>query len=137
MKHSAGFSYVEVLIASVIVVVAIIPGVDALRSGLQSTQAHVVLAQDHFHIASRLEDILAFPFSALDAEALAVGNPAVPITFSDAPGTARRRLIYLARYDGDNADSDGDRFTGGDDGLLWIRIEVENSSSAIESLTSR
>ncbi len=38
--------------------------------------------------------------------------------------------------DADN-DGDGNRFTGGDDGLLWIRVELENTELALETLTAR
>lgn len=133
--HIAGVSYIEVMVATVIVVVALIPGIEAISSGLKSTQAHVELTETQFHVTSRLEELLAQPLSSLDIEAVAVANPTVATSFSDAPGALRRRLVYLSRYDGDDADADGNRFTGGDEGLIWIRVEVENSNIAIETLT--
>ena len=52
-------------------------------------------------------------------------------------GDASRRLVYVAGYDGDDADGDGDPFTGADDGLLWVEVEIENTSVAVACLTSR
>lgn len=134
-RYEKGFSYVEVMVATVIVVVALIPAIDALTSGLQATEAHVALTEERFHVASRLEEILALPLGALDTEALTIADPLVATAYSDAPGSVRRRLVYLSRYDGDDADSDGNRFTGGDEGLVWVRVELENTTTSIETLT--
>jgi type II secretory pathway pseudopilin PulG len=133
--RNTGFSYVEVLVAVVIVAATIGPGLDALRAGMLGTRMHLTLTEEQSHISSRLEEVLAMPFEALDTEAQAVADPSIPTIFSDAPGTDRRRLIYLARYDSDNADADGNRFTGGEAGLLWVRVELENRILAIETLT--
>ena len=45
--------------------------------------------------------------------------------------------MFLARYDGDDADSDGDPFTGGDEGLLWVKVEIEGTAHVIETLVSQ
>ena len=46
--------------------------------------------------------------------------------------------MYLSRYDADNADGNGDFFDAGvDEGLLWVRVEIEGTSQAIEGLTSQ
>ena len=53
------------------------------------------------------------------------------------PATNNRRLVYLSRYDADNADGNGNFFDAGmDEGLLWVRVEIEGTDQAIESLTS-
>ena len=72
----------------------------------------------------------------MDAAALAAGDATVPTSFSDSAGTNDRRLVYLSRYDGDNADADDDPFTGVDDDLIWVRVAIENSTQALETLTS-
>ena len=136
-RRSAGFSYVEVLIATTLVALALAPAIDALISGIQGAGIHASMTEEHYHLVGRLEEVLAEPFDDLDAEALAVGNPAVATTYSDAGGTPRRRLVFLARYDGDDADADGDPFTGGDDGLLWVRVDLENTGRTLETLASR
>lgn len=134
-RRSGGFSYVEVLIATALVAVALAPALDALISGIQGAGVHVALAEEHYHALGRLEEVLAEPFATLDAEALSAGGPTVPTAYSDAGGTPRRRLVFLARYDGDDADTDGNPFTGGDAGLLWVAVEIEHTGRVLETLT--
>ena len=42
--------------------------------------------------------------------------------------------MYVTGYDGDNLDGDNDPFTGADPGLLWIRVEIENTRFAYQAL---
>jgi type II secretory pathway pseudopilin PulG len=136
-RREAGYSYVEVLVTTTLIAVVLVPALDGLSSGIQGAGIHVELIEEQSHLASGFADVLAQPFGLLDTEALTVGDPTIPTSYSDAPGTPLRRLVYLARYDGDDADGDGDRFTGGDDGLLWVRVEIENTPLSLETLTSR
>ena len=46
-------------------------------------------------------------------------------------------VVFLFGYDGDNADADDDSFTGVDDGLMWVRVEIENSAQNFETITRR
>ena len=70
-RRSAGFSYVEVLIATTLVALALAPAIDALISGIQGAGIHVSMTEEHYHLVGRLEEVLAEPFDDLDAEALA------------------------------------------------------------------
>ena len=85
---------------------------------------------------SKLEQTLALPFSELLTQADLVADPKVliPAPFSDPAGTESRRLVFLARYDGDNDDGDKDPFTGTDAGLLWVRVTIENSPRSLETV---
>lgn len=136
-RRIQGLTYIEVLVAVLLVAVAMVPAIDALQGGVMSARVHGELVEEHFHLGSRIEELLAQPFSDLDTEALAVGDPTVATAFSDTLGATRRRLVFLARYDGDDVDGDGDPFTGGDDGLLWVRVEIESTNQSLETLTSR
>lgn len=82
-----------------------------------------------------MEQLLAEAPASLDAAAQAAGAPTTPTSYSDAPGTPDRRLVFLARYDLDNADGDGNPFTGGDAGLIWVRVAIKNQVIALESVT--
>lgn len=136
-RRMAGLTYVEVLIATVLMVVALVPAIDALRPAIQGSGIHASETVLHYHLTAALEDVLAAPFDSLDAEAQALGDPTVSSTlFSDTAGSADRRLVYLSRYDADNADGDNDGFTGTDEGLIWVRVEVETTSHALETLAS-
>ena len=97
----AGFSYVEVLLATLIMTLALAPAIDGLMTGTLGASVHLEMAEEHFHVASLIEEILAQPFDRLDAEAVLVGSPLIATALCDAPGGARRRLVHLARYDGD------------------------------------
>ena len=76
-------------------------------------------------------------------------SQSTPSTYSDAAGPPDRRLVYVALYDVNDADGDGDVFTvldenldGDNDpytgyaGVLWVRVTVEDSVTALESLAA-
>jgi len=134
-RREAGFQHVEILIVVVLVSLALVPALEALTTGIQAAGIHGTLVEDHYHVRGKLEDVLAQPFAELDAEAVALGDPTAPSSYSDAVATPRRRLVRLARYDGDNADTDGLPFTGGDEGLLWVQVELEGTAHVLETLT--
>ena len=136
-RAQSGLTYTEVLVTTFLIGVALVPAIDALSTGRSGAIVHEQRAVLHHHLHGKLEQVLAQPFSALDSAALAAGSPAVETGFSDAAGAPDRRLVFIARYDGDEADGDGDRLTGGDDGLLWIRVEIPGTNLAVESLTAR
>jgi len=133
----AGLTYVEVLIATVLMVIALVPAIDALRPAIQGSGIHASETALHYHLTAGLEDMLARPFAELDAEAQALGDPtASSALFSDTAGSANRRLVYLSRYDADNADGDNNPFTGTDEGLIWVGVEVEGTFHALQALVS-
>ncbi|MBI5446002.1 MAG: hypothetical protein HY900_32915, partial [Deltaproteobacteria bacterium] len=43
--------------------------------------------------------------------------------------------VYLARYDADNADGDNDPLTGGDSGLLWVKVTYAGRPGGLETVT--
>jgi len=136
-RRMAGLTYVEVLIATVLMVVALVPAIDALRPAIQGSGIHQSETALHYHLTGGLEEVLARPFVELDTEAQALADPtASSPLFSDTAGSADRRLVYLSRYDADNADGDNDQFTGIDEGLIWVRVEVETTAHAVETLVS-
>ena len=136
-KYQCGFSYVEIMVATVLLAVALIPAMDALQHGIQSSTVHENQTVAQYQLTAKLEDVLAQPFGSLDAAATAAGSPTTITTYSDTAGSTNRRLVYLSRYDGDNADADNDPFTGIDAGLIWVRVELEATSKSIETLTSQ
>jgi Tfp pilus assembly protein PilV len=129
-----GWSYVEVLVATVLLALALAPALEAMQTALLGAAIHEEHAIHQQRLASRLEQLLAQPFNDLDAAAAAAGSKDVPTTYSDNAGTKGRRLVFLSRYDGDNADGDDKPFTGTDAGLLWIKVEVENTVISLETL---
>ena len=83
-----------------------------------------------------MEQLLATPHAALDAARYRGRRVDRADELSPTlAGTTERRLVFIARYDADNADGDGNRFTGGDAGLLWMRVSIEGQpADAVETL---
>jgi hypothetical protein len=135
----AGLTYVEVLIAMVLIAVTLIPAMDALRPAAAGAGFNETRTIRHYHLTAMLEEVLASPFAELDAEAVDISDPTVAsVNYSDPVAQADRRLVYLSRYDADNADGNGNPFDAGmDEGLLWVRVEIEGTDQAIEGLTSQ
>lgn len=139
-RQMTGFSYVEVLVAVSLIVIALVPALDALIPGMAGSGIHETTAEDYYQLSGKLEQVLVEPFGQLNSAAVAAGSPTTPTSYSDvftyAGGRQITRNVFLSRYDGDNADADDDPFTGTDDGLLWIRVTIAGSGASIESLVS-
>jgi len=136
-SRQAGVSYIEVLIAALLVLISLPPLMDALRGAAPGVGAQEDAAIRNLHLTAMLESVLAEPFSSLEAAAIAAGSETVASAYSDLSGATNRRLVYLSYYDGDNADSDDDPFTGVDPGLMWIRTEIEGTLMSVETLVYR
>ena len=133
-----GFSYTEVLIATLLIAILLTPALESLYSGTQASEFHANLVANQHRLSGKLEEVLTEPFAALAQEADAAGSPNVVVdAYSDTAGSQSRRLVYLARYDGDNADADNDPFTGTDQGLLWVRVQIEDTHIMLETLISQ
>lgn len=133
-----GFSYIEILIATFLIAITLVPAINSLQTGVKNTTAQREHVEDYLALKSKMEDVLAQTMTALDTEAQAINDPNTPSTiYSDASGTAHRRLVYLSRYDGDNLDGDNDPFTGKDAGLIWIRVAIEDTSLSLQTLTTQ
>ncbi len=130
-----GSAYVEVLVAVIVVVACLVPALDALQTGIGTTDASERYIKQQYKVSERIETLLAEPYSVLDAEALVTGGATViSPQFSDPGGSPDRLLVYLYRYDGDNADVDNNPDTGGDAGLLKLRVVVENGTHDVSTL---
>ena len=133
-RRQRGLSYVEVLIAVVIVAVCLAPALDALRGGIRAAAIQGSQAVNQQRLKTRLEEVLANRFATLDAAAVAAGNsPASPVAaYSDAAGTADRLLVTLYCYDFSSSNP-----SVSDTGLLWVKVAIEGSSLSLNTLRSR
>ena len=132
-----GFLYIEVLVALLVLALCLPAALDALSSAARAAAVERQTVARRYRLVGLMEHLLATPHAALDAAAIAAGGPTVPTTLSDPGGTTERRLVFIARYDADDADGDGNRFTGGDAGLLWVRVSIDGQpASAVESLSA-
>jgi hypothetical protein len=135
LEDELGISYVEVLIAALLLGLALVPALDAFRAGLAASAGHGEAALQRHRLSSRMEEVLARPFAELDAEALSSGGG--PSVYSDPPATPSRRVVTIVAVDGDNADGDGDPLTGVDTEILRVRVAIENSELSHATLVTQ
>ena len=133
-QHQSGWSYVEVLVSMIILGTALVPAIDALRVSYVGISASESLFFWEQAAASRLESVLSEPYASLESAATAAGNESTPTGFSDIAGTTDRVLVYLSAYDADDADGDGNPFTGTDAGVLWVNVTIEDTSVTLATL---
>ena len=129
--RQSGISYVETLAAVIIIAVSVVPATVAIRGAMNATQSDSRATVNHYRLMSKMEEVLAAPFATVLAQA---AGPFTNSSYSDPTGTVDRRLVFIAPYDGDNADADNDPFTGTDPGLLWLRVEIDDRLDAMQAL---
>ena len=130
-----GLMYIEVLVAVLVLAICLPAALNALTSAARAAAVERQTVARRYRLNGLMEQMLATPHATLDAAGIAAGGSAVATSLSDPGGTIERRLVFIARYDADNADADGNRFTGGDAGLLWIRVSIEGQAgAAVETL---
>ena len=135
-RRETGLSYIEVLVATLLIAVALVPMMDALGPGIQGAQIHRERAEVHYALGGKLENVLAQAFDDLDAAATAAGDYKIATTYSDLAATVPLE-VFIWRYDVDDADGDGDVFTGGEDDILWIRVATADGLVDLQTLLSR
>jgi len=136
-RRQTGASYVEVLIATLLIVISLVPMTDAVRGAFSGAAHQEASAVQQMLLIAKMEEVLAEPFSVLEQAAAEADGGAASSKFSDPAGATNRRLVFLAMVDGDNADADDDAFTGTDPGLMWVRTEIEGTQLFVESLVSQ
>jgi Tfp pilus assembly protein PilV len=132
----SGLSYVEVVVATLLITVALVPMIEALAPGVQGSALHRQQAESHYALTGKLETVLAEPFAALDAAATVAGAYTTPTSYSDLAAVVPHQ-VFIWRYDADDADADGNVFTGGEDDLLWVQVQSQNGSQVLETLLSQ
>ncbi len=125
-RLQAGYGYVEVMVAALLLSIALIPAADALRDTVMHDRERRNLMSASYATKALLETVLTEPFADLQAQASATGGVA-PSAYSDVPSATPRRLIWVRPYDADNADGDDDISTGADDGIVQVVAEAQNT----------
>ncbi len=150
-KKLFGFSYTEVLIATALIGVSLVPLLDSLRHNLFFFSEVRNNNDLSYNLVASLEETRAKDFETLLNLASVANGHTTPTTLSDDVGTENRRLIYIGFYDIENADADSNPFTILDadsdaDGnpftgvaanidMLWINVEIENTDYKLSSLS--
>ncbi len=151
LEQQAGFSYVEVLVSMVLIAIMLVPAMDALRSGIKSTEVQGNLSEQHDRLHDKMEFLMSESHNALVAAAEEAGDEqTISPTYSDASGTENRIVVYVALYNptdsGDpfnllgldlDLDLDGNPYTGESSDMIWIKAALEQDQYAIEALRLR
>jgi hypothetical protein len=132
-RRARGISYVEVVVATAVLTIALVPALDAMRTGIAGTEVHATEIASRQRLSDKMEEILARPFNSLYRLTYATGGnqpTTVQAELSDAPGSSGRRIVNLYRVDGATASS-------ADTGLLRIRVSYEDGGAPLETLKGR
>ena len=131
-RRQRGLSYIEVVVATVLLVVMLVPAFDALQSGFLGASVHASETAGQHRLRGKMEEVLAKPFTSLYAITYAIdGNSATAVVaaLSDASGPDRR-VVTLYRVDGAT-------LSAADTGLLRIVVAYEAGGPTLETLKGR
>ena len=97
IKRPRGFSYLEIMVALLVLGVCAVPAVDAIRSGANAAQVAAAKANELRCMKSHMEGVLAEPYDNLAAAAREDGRPS---TYSRVGETSCiDRYVFIARYE--------------------------------------
>ena len=131
--RASGLAYLEVMVALVLIVIALVPALNALQTDIRGAPALVSIAARDALLRAKMEEVLAKPFDTVNAETfLSGGNTTTSIStaLSDAAGPDRRIVILYRTEDGKEA-------SGNDTGLVRVRVAFEAGDTALETLKSK
>lgn len=140
---SRGFSYIEALVALIILSVALIPAIDALKVGFSAIRQDVSLdsngveinVSDHQALINKMEALRAL-IHGTSLGQLAnspSGTSTAHGTLSDPLGTEPRCLVYTSWYKPEGITT-ADRFVSSNTGLLWIKVQISGKDAELVSL---
>ena len=118
--------------ALVLIVIALVPALNALQTDTRGTPALVAIAARDALLRAKMEEVLAKPFDAVNAETfLSGGNTTTSVStaLSDAAGPDRRILILYR--------TGGTAVSASDTGLVRVRVAWEAGGTALETLKSK
>lgn len=127
-----GLAYIEVMVALVLVVMALVPALNALQTDTRGAPALVAIAARDALLRAKMEEVLAKPFDTVNAETfLAGGNTTTSVsTALSDPAGPDRRIVILYR-------TDGTALSSSDTGLVRVRVAFEAGGIALETLKSK
>ncbi len=134
MIAARGYSYVEVLVAAIILAGALVPASGALRDVLHASTLSRELLALQYEAFGAFEMLQTAPFGQLDGQAQATGGTTPSTLYSEPASTPNRMLVWVAPHDLDNADGDGNALTGVDDGVVRLWLEMEGTTIRYETV---
>ncbi len=128
-----GYSYVEVMVAALLLSLSIVPATEALRVVMGSSSENRQQLILQYAALARLESTLAQPFAALEQEASATGGT-TPSSYSDPISVPNRIVVFVAPHDIDNVPPDNDPLTDPDPGVVRVRVLVSDTTIHFEQV---
>ena len=140
--RTAGFSYVEVLIASMLVAVCLAPALQSLQTGVMASSVLNDSAGTGLSLRGKLEEVLGRPYAVLDFAAnraassatVAVSSPRNAANPGVDPGAGysdSNYLVYIYRFD-------GSALSASDTGLLRVQVvDRSNPASVLDTAVAR
>ncbi|MFK8017947.1 MAG: type II secretion system protein [Gammaproteobacteria bacterium] len=128
-----GVSYTEVLVAIVLISLIALPTAQSIQSALTSARQSIDDANHRFALQSLLETTLVDDFASLSSRAGGSTTPAASSALADGETLD----LYIASWDIDNADGDDDPFSGADDEVLWVRVQLRGTRLTLSTLVTR
>ncbi|MCC2954871.1 hypothetical protein LK542_04485 [Massilia sp. IC2-477] len=97
---AAGLSYIEVMVALVLLAICAVPAAEAIRSGLRAAAAGTEHARELRCVKSRMEVVLAESFEDLWKEVKGKNDPSSYSLPADAgpDGECGVRNVYISKY---------------------------------------
>ncbi|MDQ6681437.1 MAG: prepilin-type N-terminal cleavage/methylation domain-containing protein [Pseudomonadota bacterium] len=150
--RSRGFSYVEVMVAVVLVAIALAPALQAVTSGIQGARIDADLSQGMLPVNGKMEELLARPYPALyraaisggsaggsDAVAIAAFNPTaglafpLPAAIPAGPGYSDPDFdVFISSIDPATGTA-----AAADTGLVQIRVQAKSGGAALVAYKAR
>jgi len=96
--HRRGFSYVEILVATVVLALCAVPLADAVKNGIDASRIGSAKAQELRCLKNRMETVLAEPYQDLWNAARGRDVASSYSQPADA-GCSIAREVYIARYE--------------------------------------
>lgn len=126
---NAGLAYIEVMVALVLAVMALVPALSAMQTSTRGSAALGSIAARDALLREKMEDVLAKPFDTVNAVAGGNTTTSVSTALSD-PSGPDRRIVILYR-------TDGSALSSSDTGLVRVRVAWEAGGTALETLKSK
>jgi type II secretory pathway pseudopilin PulG len=133
--NAAGFAYVEVLVAAVMVALLAMPAADAIRNGIDASRVSQAKAAELRCVRNRMETVLAEPYLNLN---LAAGTTAYNLA---ADAHCGNRTVVIARklFDGANL---ADLAPGAGEeqlntALLTVKVSMDTSDYTFSTVVAR
>lgn len=119
-----GLAYVEAVLATVMVAVLLAPALNSLSTGLLSQEVSETQNTQTLSLQSKMDEVLAKPYSVLLAETNQVGGntkTSVSLALSDPVGSPRRIVTIYRTNSSDVSVTDT--------GLLRVRVAWDGAPS--------